>query len=170
MAYLRLNTSLTALHIDFLFFIINLAQLIVSIRLYKNIEATLTKYYTMILIFASIFINMELFDIPTGVVIVGLLLLVIEKVFDTKMNPLMIGWIVLLDALFFLLHVDETVLSSAYGLVQLGMFAYILWQCYCKKEYMNLNALKKMGVVLVMILSYPVPSNIIHRIGLSTVN
>ncbi len=78
-----------------LFFIIHVIQLILNYLLYKRIETWLTRYYAIVLVLASLFINDELFQVSMGVVFVGLLVIACQKILKGGSQYLLIGLIIL---------------------------------------------------------------------------
>lgn len=145
-----------------LFFIVHLIQFILNHIFYKRIEIWLTRYYAIVLVFASIFINVELYQVPTGVILIGVLLIASQKILKGENQPLLIGLIILLDSLFFLSNNSDHLICSVYGILQLGLMGYVLWERVDLKKYAQINALKTISIVVIIINSFRIPSNIIN--------
>ena len=143
-------------------FAIHLIQLILNRVFYKKITEGLTIYYTIVLVLTFILINVEIFEMPTGIIIVVLLLIIFEKIFKRKNQPILIGLIVLLDSIFLLLSNSSSLISSFYGLIHLGVIIYLLWKSIDSKEYDNINSFKLITLTVVMINSFAIPANIIN--------
>ncbi|MFT4107137.1 MAG: DUF2339 domain-containing protein [Lacrimispora sp.] len=164
--YLDLSTITCYL----LFFAIHLIQFILNQIYYKRMEKALTRYYTVILIFTSLFINIELYEVPTGIILIGLLLIASEKIWKGESRLFLIGAISLLDAIFLVSNYSDSLISSVYGVIQLGVMGYVLWKCMESKQYARINGLKIMGIVVVIAVSFGIPSNLINSMNLSEIS
>lgn len=145
-----------------MFFTVNLIQFLLNNVYYKRIEKWLTRYYAVILVFTSMFINIELYEVPTGIVLIGLLLVVSEKIFKRENQSYLMGLIILLDSIFLVSNYSDHLICSVYGMIQLGIMGYVLWKCTSLKRYSQINALKTIAVAVMMINSFGIPSNIIN--------
>ncbi|WP_333648301.1 DUF2339 domain-containing protein [Lacrimispora sp.] len=161
-AYLDLRTITCYM----LFFTIHFIQFILNQVYYKRMERALTRYYTVILVFTSLFINIELYEVPTGIILIGLLLIASEKIWKGESKLFLIGAISLLDSIFLLSNYSDSLISSVYGLIQLGVMGYVLWKCVDSKQYARINGLKIMGMIVVLANSFGIPSNLINRLNL----
>lgn len=148
------------------FFIVNLIQFILNNVFYKKIEKWLTTYYAVILVFTSLVINIELYKAPTGIVLIGLLLVVNEKVFKGEDQSFLMGLIILLDSLFLIFNYSDNIICSVYGVIQLGLMGYVLWKSTDLKKYEDINFLKTIGIAVIIINSFGIPSNIINYMNI----
>ncbi len=164
--YLKLN-EITC---DMLFFTVNLVQFLLNMIFYKRMEKWLTRYYAVVLAFASLLINIELYKVPTGIIVIGLLLAVSEKVFKRESQSLLIGLISLLDSLFLIFSNSDNLICSVYGILQLGLMGYALWARSSSKNYAQINVLKTIGVIVIIINSFGIPSNIINYINVPSIS
>lgn len=146
-----------------IFFIVNTIQLVLSNLLFKNTYKVLTPYYTIILIISAIFINMELTDAPTGIIIVGILLIIIDLIYKRN-NYLLICLIVLIDSLFLVVNDSIQIIYSIYGVFQLLLIAYILYKNHRLKDYKHIDLVKIIGIITIIINSFAIPRNIIEYI------
>lgn len=153
-----------------LFFAINMIQFILNNVLYKKIEKWLTGYYAVILVFTSLLINIKLYDVPTGIVLIGLLLVVSERIFKRENNSLLTGLIILLDSLFLIGSNSNHLICSVYGIVQLGLMGYVLWKCTGLKKYGQINLLKIIGIIVILANSFGIPSNLINGMNISNIS
>ncbi|HHV08776.1 MAG TPA: DUF2339 domain-containing protein [Clostridiales bacterium] len=170
-AYLNHNyLHLETITCYIIFFLINLGQLILNDVFYRRIERWLTRYYIAILVFTSLLINMKWYDVPTGIVLIGVLLIAGEKVFKQEEQSLVAGVIILLDSLFLLCIPSNHLICSVYGIAQLGLMGYLLWRCSSSKKYRQINVLKTIGVIVILANSFGIPSNIIGAINLSYIS
>lgn len=145
-----------------LFFMANLIQFILNNVFYKGIEKWLTRYYAVILVITSLAINIELYKVPTGIILIGLLLIVSEKVFKGENQSFLIGLIILADSLFLISGDSDNLICSVYGIIQLGVLVYVLWKSSSLKKYTQINALKTMGIIVIILNGFGIPSNIIN--------
>ena len=152
------------------FFAINLIQFILNNVLYKKIEKWLTGYYAVLLVFTSLLINIKLYDAPTGIVLIGLLLVVSERIFKREDKSLLTGLIILLDSLFLIGSNSNHLICSVYGIVQLGLMGYVLWKCTGLKKYGQINLLKIIGIIVILANSFGIPSNLINCMNLSNIS
>lgn len=150
-----------------LFFIVHFIQFILNQIFYKRIESWLTRYYLIVLVLTSLFINMELYQVPTGVVLIGLLMIASEKVWKGESQSLLVGLIILLDSLFFLFNNSANLICSLYGILQLGLMGYVLWERAYLKKYNQINLLKTIGIIVIIINAFRIPSNIINFLNIS---
>jgi hypothetical protein len=153
-----------------LFFIINLIQFTLNNICYKKIELWLTRYYAVLLVFASMLINVEVYKVPTGIIIIGILLIVSEKVFKREHQGLLIGIIIFLDSLLLLFNYSDNLICSVYGLLQIGLMGYVLYKNTGLKNYTLINTLKTFGVIVIIINSFGIPTNIINFINAASLS
>ncbi len=156
--YLKLN----AISCYMLFFTANLLQFILNNVFYKRIEKWLTRYYAVVLAATLLLINIKLYEVPTGIILIGLLLAVSGKVFKRETQSFLIGLIILLDSLFLICNYSDNIICSVYGMLQLGLMVYVLWESNSLKKYEKINILKTIGIVVIIINSFGIPSNIIN--------
>ncbi len=161
---------LEAINCYILFFTVNLLQFILNNVFYRKIEKWLTRYYAVILVFTSMLINMELYKVPTGIILIGLLLVVSGKVFKRENQFLLIGLIILLDSIFLICNNSDNLICTVYGILQLGLMGYVLWKSTGLKKYSQLNALKTMGIIVVMINSFGIPFNILNFLHIPNIS
>jgi uncharacterized membrane protein len=136
---------------------------------YKKIEKWLTRYYAVILVIATLLINMEYFNMPTGIILIGLLLVVNETVFKRGNQSLLISLIILLDSCFLFFSNSWYLISSVYGIIQLALLLYVLWKSSSLK-YKRINDIKTIGILVIIMNSFAIPSNIIEYIEISFMN
>ncbi len=160
--YLKLN----AISRHELFFTANLLQFLLNTVFYKRIEKWLTRYYAVLLVVVFSLINIEFYEVPTGIIMIGLLLVVSGKVFKRETQSLLIGLIILLDSLFLICNASDNLICSFYGLLQLGLMVYVLWESNNLKKYAKINILKTIGIVVIIINSFGIPSNIINYMSI----
>lgn len=153
-----------------IFFIINLVQFTLNNLLYKGIDKWLTRYYAVTLVFASMLINFELYELPTGIILIGLLLILSTKVFRRENHLLLIGVITLFDSLFLISNYSDNLIFFAYGMIQLGLMGYVLWECTLYKGHRLLNALKTIGILVIIMNSFGMSSNFINFLGIASLN
>lgn len=153
-----------------LFFIMNLIQFTLNNILYKKIETWLTRYYAALLVFASMFINIELYKVPTGIILIGLLLVIGEKIFKREHQPLLISTIVLLDSFLLIFNNSNNLICSVYGILQIGLMGYILWKSTDSRKYTQINILKMTGIVIIIINSFAIPANIVDSINIQGIS
>lgn len=154
--------DLKAITCYLLFFIVHLIQFILNNLFYKRIEKWLTGYYAAVLVLSSLLINIELYKVPTGIVVIGLLLAVSQKVFKRENQSfLIIGLIILLDAIFLVCSKSDHLICSVYGIVQIGLMVYVLWKSTGLKKYAQINILKIIGIAVIIANSFGIPANII---------
>ncbi len=153
-----------------LFFAIHLIQFILNQVYYKRMEKSLTRYYIVILVFASLFINVELYEVPTGIILIGLLLIASEKIWKGESRLYLIGVITLLDSVFLVGNYSDFWVCSVYGLMQLGVMGYVLWRCMNSRQYNQINGLKIIGIIVVMANSFGIPFNLISSMNLSGIS
>lgn len=156
--------SLRLITLCLIFFAVNLIQWILNSIFYKKIEKWLTRYYAVVLAFTSLAISMELFRIPTGIILIGLLLIANEKVLKGANQSLLIGILILLDSLFLAYNTSGHLISSVYGILQLGLMGYVLWQSVDLKKYQQLNVLKTFGILVIVLNSFGISSNLINHL------
>ncbi len=159
--YLHLNAAVCYM----LFFIANLIQFILNNIFYRTIEKWLTRYYAVILAVAAMLINIELFKVPAGISIVALLLVASGKVFKRESQSLLTGLIILLDSLFLIFSHSGNLICSVYGIIQLGLMIYVLWECVSLRKYAYISALKIIGISVIIMNSFGIPSNIVDFIN-----
>lgn len=170
-SYLGSNyLNLKALTCYILFFTVNLLQFVINSVFFKKIEIWLTRYYIGVLVFASMLINIKMNYSPVGIVLIGLILIISEKIFKREHQSLLAGLIVLLDSLFLLIYNSDNLVCSVYGLMQIGLMVYVLWKTTGSKNYKLYNALKVMGIVVIIINCFGIPSNIINFINGPDIN
>ncbi|SHO42957.1 DUF2157 domain-containing protein [Anaerocolumna xylanovorans] len=147
-----------------LFFAVNLVQFLLNSVFYKEMEKWLTRYYAVILAAVSFLINVKLYQVPTGIILIGLLLVASERVFKKEVHSLLIGFIILFDSFFLISNYSDNLICSVYGLIQLGLLVYVLWQSSSLKKYKQINILKLIGIAVIMMNSFGIPSNVINCI------
>lgn len=145
-----------------LFFAVNLIQLLLNYVFYEKIEPWLTRYYGVVLVLTSFFINIEWHRRPVGIVLAGVILIICEKIVKRERHSLLIGGIVLLDSLFLLFDNSHYFVFSVYGIVQLGLMGYVLWKCGDLKKSSLTGTLKTIGIIVVIANSFGIPSNVIR--------
>ncbi|RCX13872.1 putative membrane protein DUF2157 [Anaerobacterium chartisolvens] len=158
-----LHTSAAVCYI--LFFIINLIQFVLNNVFYKTIEKWLTRYYAVILAITAMLINIELFKVPTGIIIAALLLAVSGKVFKLERQLLLTALIILLDSLFLIFSHSGNLICSVYGIIQLGLMVYVLRECVSLRKYSHITVLKIIGIAVILMNSFGIPSNIVNFIN-----
>lgn len=149
-------------YIYLLFFAVNLVQFILNYILHKWIEKWLTIYYSIILTITALLINIELIGEPTGIVLIGLLLLACGKIFKREEQTLLIGAIVVVDSFFLLRFPTNNPICAVLGLIQLALMGYLLWSCVSLKRYVQLHLLKLFAVPVVIFSCFGIPSNIVR--------
>ncbi len=163
--YLHLKVSICYL----LFFIVHFLQFILNTMFYKKIEKWLTRYYAVVLAIATLLINMEYFNMPTGIILIGLLLLVNETVLKRENQSFLISLIILLDSLFLFFSNSGYLISTVYGIIQLGLLLYVLWKS-SNLKFKQMNELKTIGILVIMMNSFAIPSNIVKYIEIWFIN
>ncbi|MEY8355506.1 DUF2339 domain-containing protein [Lachnospiraceae bacterium 54-53] len=164
-SYLSCNyLNLKAITCYALFFAVNLIQFTVNQIFYKRIEKWLTRYYAVILVFTSLLINTELFEMPTGVILTGLLLIAGERIFKRENQSFLTGLIVLADSIFLVSNSSGHLISTAYGMIQLGVMGYVLWKSMSLKKYRQINALKTIAAGVFICNCFGIPANIFNYI------
>lgn len=146
-----------------LFFAVNAIQLLLSNGLYKGIVNWLTSYYTVVLVIASISINMELYDESTGIIIIALLIAIIEKVLKRDEQSYLIGGIVLLDSLFLLSSSTGHIIFSLYGLLQIGILVYVLWRSFQLHKHDQIVTIKAIGIIVLVMNCFSISTNIVNN-------
>ncbi len=153
-----------------IFFAINLIQLILNYVLYKRIYEGLTIYYAIVLAWTSMYINVKKFEVLTGIIIVALLLIICEKIFKRKAQPLLVGVLVLLDSVYLLFSSSSHLIITFYGLLQIFVIIYLLWDSIDRKVFTRINVFKIMALIVLMINSFVIPVNIIKFTDISYVS
>lgn len=146
------------------FFIVNFVQIIINHLILKETYKRTTLFYVFVLVCTSVLINITLFDVLTGVIIVAFLLMIIDSV--TKQNDYVAvtSFVILFDVAS-LFTSNEIVLSNAvYGVIQIALIASIIYKNYKIKNYEHINLLKIAGVATVLINSFFIPKHFIGSI------
>lgn len=169
--YLNFN-YLDLRYLDYyvIFIVPNLVQFILNYIFYKNLENYLTRYYVIVLAFTTALINIELYDMPTGIVLAGLLLVISEKVFKRENKSLLISIVIFLDSFFLIFSESDCLVSTFYGIIQLALLIYLLWENSKAKRYDQTNALKSIGIVVVVINGFGIPANIFNYINFANIS
>lgn len=135
-----------------LFFGLMFSQLAFSQWRHQPLESKLTVFHTLVLSVTAILLGYEVYDAPTGLVAIGVLLLALERIFETKHQGVLVGLIVCLDALLLVFSPADNPLFVAIGLVQIGLITYILWYNQQFKTQKT-NGFLKFSALMVMLLS-----------------
>ncbi len=133
-----------------LFFSIQLTQLTFSHWRHKELISCLSVLYTYILIVTSLFLGYELYHLPTGIVIVGILLMLLERIFKTKHQAILIAAIILFDALLLLSGNTAKPILGGIAFIQLAFMIYLLWYNH-QFNLKQINPLLRVMGLLVMI-------------------
>ncbi len=157
-------------YIYLLFFTLYLVQFILNYILHKWIEKWLTRYYAIVLTITALLINIELVGEPTGIILIGLLLLACGKIFKREEQTLLMGAIVVVDSFFLLRFPSSNPICVVYGLIQLVLMGYLLWNCVIIKQYPQLNLLKISAVAVIIFSCFGIPSNLVNVFKVSSRN
>ncbi len=151
----------------YLFFItINLIQLIFIESKFKRIVNPLSKYYVITISFATLALNVQMLDSFIGLIFVAIMLLVIEKIMKhnnySKIIPIMLA----IDLILLLIaHYVSNGIFILYGLLQICVASYILYERYVANKTTDLFKLKTICLFIYMVNSSIVPYNIIYRLS-----
>lgn len=139
-----------------LFFSINLIQLAISRTTLQSMERHLTIYYSWVLALGFMFIGLEGYDSPAGISVIVMILLASDVLLKRKSPTGLMAGILVLDAFLLNMATGDHVLCALIGVIDVGLFAYLLWQRFEKpaveKGELSEAALKVMGL-LVLVLS-----------------
>ncbi len=164
------NLSTHYFHLDglgscLLFLAMNIIQLFLSNLMFSHVEKWLTRYYTILSVVTMILINQYLYEVPTGIVVIGLLLILIERLFKRSNHSLLIGIITLQDAIFLCFAYTEKIYFLLFGILQILMLLYILWRSHGLKKYHQLTAIKILGLMVMILNCYGIVSTLLHAIN-----
>lgn len=139
-----------------LFFSINLIQLAISRTTLQSMERHLTIYYSWVLALGFMFIGLEGYESPAGISVIVMILLASDVLLKRKSPTGLMAGILVLDAFLLNMATGDHVLCALIGVIDVGLFAYLLWQRFEKlaveKGELSEAALKVMGL-LVLVLS-----------------
>lgn len=110
-----------------IFFAIQLIQLTFSHWQHKELLPYLSVLYTYVLIITGLFLGYELYQLPTGIVIVGIILMLLERIFKTKHQEILIAAIILLDAVLLLSGNTAKPIFGGIAFLQSAFMIYLLW-------------------------------------------
>ncbi|WP_124065086.1 DUF2339 domain-containing protein [Clostridium sp. E02] len=152
-----LTQTLTPLTCYLLFFSVHLVQFFLTARYTKTADPWLGGYYGGILAITMLFLNAEWIGVPVGMVLIGLLLVVNEKVLKRSAHPFLISGILLFDTLFLAFGSPDILICIMIGALQIGLMFYVLWDNLQKKQYAQTNLLKSLGLIVLIINSFTIP-------------
>ena len=157
-----LTQTLTPLTCYLLFFSVHLIQFFLTSRYTKTADPWLGGYYGGILAITMLYLNIEWRGTPAGIIFVGLLLVVNEKVLKRAAHPLLISGILLFDTLFLAFGTPDIRIGIMIGVLQIGLMLYVLRDNLQKKQYELTNLLKSLGLFVFIINSFTIPRSVSH--------
>lgn len=136
-----------------IFFAIHLIQLIINHWHHKALLPYLSVLYTYVLIITGLFLGNELYQRPTGIILVGIILIILERIFKTKHQANLISIIILFDAILLLCGNTAKPIFAMIAVIQLAFMVYLLWynHQFNLKQYNPL--LRIIGLAAILVIS-----------------
>lgn len=130
------------------FFFIHLLELLFSRVFLKAIDKPLTIFYSIILTLNYMFIGGELYNSPAGIVIIGLGLLLSDRLLKKKTSELWVMTLIIVDALLLLIGPKDYLICAFIGLAGVSMTYFILKEEVERQKTKHGEILKIMGLII----------------------
>lgn len=110
-----------------LFFAVVCLQMGYSQWRHKPLESKLTVFFVLCLTLTGMLLALDVYETPTGLVVIGVLVLALERLLESKHQGILLSLLLGFDGLLLALTDLSSPLFLAIGFMQLGLMAYVLW-------------------------------------------
>lgn len=143
------------------YLVIHFIQLAYCHWRYKGLIHFMNLFYALILVGSYILLGLQLYDSPVGIAVIAIILLALERIFETKHQPYLIGSILVLDGLLLLISSSEQIIFAAIGVVHFAILIYVLWYNQQFGQSQSMEGLKLIAILIAYISSVGIPKHII---------